>query len=689
MKSSVTLPKNKQAFAHALQNAYRALKSGQRLEARHWAEKAAALDANREEPWLVLGAIANPRASVEYLKKALEINPDNQQARAGYQWAVKRLHESRTAAPTAPTARPTPPARPAPAVPVPPRSRETKPQAVSADSWLRRRVWAPLIELFSQRWVYGMILLAAGIFVGSYAVWWQAGNSLTAAISQPAAELTAAPDLQATQAAQTTVTQPAPTPTSQTAGSPPGDDAADPQQDTPEDSAAGSWRFDAPNEIAYGPFVLSDGSIYLVSATGVIYGLNADGSPRSEIASDDFIELDDPFFYESPFDVFDDGSVVIVAPERVYALNPDGSLHWEFPAFTEIPEGTPRFNGIEPGRVPLPERTELATLYFDTANVLHAYTIEDGLLWEYPFDAPLREAFLFTAIGAEGEIIITDKNGTVRAFAPLDGTLLWEHRLEAGKYAVTEAVFGPDGNLYYLVTNKAEGAVQALSPQGQPLWRVDLDTYNFFQPLIFSADGRLIFVEDDIVDTQTVTLLELAIPFDIEQFIAGEDDGLYFQSGNNVIHWQIGPEGFELLNTMSFSSEDSMYAFGGQIRVSASQIIELRYYQANSMMVAWFNMEGVNLGMHHGRHINVADSEGISTTTCERQHDESGEDILTCLKYLPGNAEPFWEASFGGIEGLIDFSDLLFYDNGRLYLLADGMTLYVFVIEIPHYEPVE
>jgi lipoprotein-anchoring transpeptidase ErfK/SrfK len=77
----------------ALKNAHQALKEADKLTARRWSEKAAALAPNREEPWLFLAAIASPRASIAYLEQALKINPKSERARKGLHWAVKRIRE--------------------------------------------------------------------------------------------------------------------------------------------------------------------------------------------------------------------------------------------------------------------------------------------------------------------------------------------------------------------------------------------------------------------------------------------------------------------------------------------------------------------------------------------------------------------------------------------------------------------
>jgi hypothetical protein len=77
----------------ALLNAQRAVQQGDRRAARRWAETAAALCPDYEEPWLILAAVGSPRASVTYLKRALRINPHSERARKGMHWAVERLRK--------------------------------------------------------------------------------------------------------------------------------------------------------------------------------------------------------------------------------------------------------------------------------------------------------------------------------------------------------------------------------------------------------------------------------------------------------------------------------------------------------------------------------------------------------------------------------------------------------------------
>jgi lipoprotein-anchoring transpeptidase ErfK/SrfK len=77
----------------AIQNAREALRHGNRGAARRWAEQAAKLAPQLEDPWLILASVASPRASVAFIEKALQINPESPRAHKGMQWALKRLQE--------------------------------------------------------------------------------------------------------------------------------------------------------------------------------------------------------------------------------------------------------------------------------------------------------------------------------------------------------------------------------------------------------------------------------------------------------------------------------------------------------------------------------------------------------------------------------------------------------------------
>jgi len=78
----------------SVEKAREALRDGNRTEARQWAEHAASLAPQMEDPWLILAAVASPRASLEYIQTALKINPNSERARKGLEWATQRLRDN-------------------------------------------------------------------------------------------------------------------------------------------------------------------------------------------------------------------------------------------------------------------------------------------------------------------------------------------------------------------------------------------------------------------------------------------------------------------------------------------------------------------------------------------------------------------------------------------------------------------
>jgi lipoprotein-anchoring transpeptidase ErfK/SrfK len=78
----------------AISRAREALKNGSMAEARQWAERAAELAPQSEDPWLILAVVVSPRESVKYIRKALDANPNSPRAKKGMEWAMQRLGET-------------------------------------------------------------------------------------------------------------------------------------------------------------------------------------------------------------------------------------------------------------------------------------------------------------------------------------------------------------------------------------------------------------------------------------------------------------------------------------------------------------------------------------------------------------------------------------------------------------------
>ncbi len=75
-----------------------ALRQNRRLEAYDLAKRAAEADPQLEGAWLILAALSGAQESIQFLSKALKINPNSDTARKGMHWAVQRLRESQRVA---------------------------------------------------------------------------------------------------------------------------------------------------------------------------------------------------------------------------------------------------------------------------------------------------------------------------------------------------------------------------------------------------------------------------------------------------------------------------------------------------------------------------------------------------------------------------------------------------------------
>ena len=75
------------------QAAKEALKRNDRVVARALAKRAYSFDDQYIDPLLILGGLANPYESIGYLKKALELDPQDIRAKEGMEWAVQRLRK--------------------------------------------------------------------------------------------------------------------------------------------------------------------------------------------------------------------------------------------------------------------------------------------------------------------------------------------------------------------------------------------------------------------------------------------------------------------------------------------------------------------------------------------------------------------------------------------------------------------
>jgi tetratricopeptide (TPR) repeat protein len=91
------------SYADCMTAGIHAAEGGQRDQARCLFHRAVELEPERKDAWLWLaGLSADPREAIRYLRRALAIDPNDQAALDGMEWAAKRLSQQAVAAPEEP-----------------------------------------------------------------------------------------------------------------------------------------------------------------------------------------------------------------------------------------------------------------------------------------------------------------------------------------------------------------------------------------------------------------------------------------------------------------------------------------------------------------------------------------------------------------------------------------------------------
>jgi ABC-type dipeptide/oligopeptide/nickel transport system permease subunit len=370
----------------------------------------------------------------------------------------------------------------------------------------------------------------------------------------------------------------------QAAGGPTGQPASSP---APEQSqpAGPAWAFQVPEDIGGLLRVYEDGTVAILSVENTFYQLNAQGElvRQAKLDPPPYSHPEGRFILE-PY-LLPDGALLVFSEALVYALDAQGAHGWEVP-LAGIPVAPPE---------------EHSGVYYLTDS----------------------KGFLY-AIGAAG--------------------LVWQFNAEGIEKAISGPVLGPDGVAYYTIILNNKAYIQAVGPDGAARWQTPVKTGFFYDPLQINALGTLLFLRDDVYETQNGALLDLQPFFPVNEYVMGEDGLTYVRSGHVVMQWQIGPDGKMLVtHTATWDS----HSFGQQpflTRVSARQVIWLYYGER----MVWLTLDGEilnSLEEIQGR-LGWWDFANTRLFACD-QPIRSAQ--LDCRMYNADSAAPAWQASYTGL----------------------------------------
>jgi len=255
-----------------------------------------------------------------------------------------------------------------------------------------------------------------------------------------------------------------------------------------------NWEYLTGASIYSSPTLSSDGTVYVGSGDNKVYALNPDGTLKWSYETGDWVDAV-PALSE-------DESVVYAASwdNHLYALDAEtGAVNWSYETGNFI--------------VSSPSIGSDGTIYFGSNdNFFYALNPDGTLQWEYFLEgAETAEIQGSSAIDENGYIYFGAKDGKLYALNP-DGTLRWYYQVVAdegpngeagnGEVAITSSVaIDDEGNLYF---GAASGSFYSLDPDA-----IDPD---MFDPASLDPEVGLrwkhrlldVSVDDESIDSSPV-----------------------------------------------------------------------------------------------------------------------------------------------------------------------------------------
>ena len=231
-----------------------------------------------------------------------------------------------------------------------------------------------------------------------------------------------------------------------------------------------------------------------------------------------------------------DNNIYFGSWDRLYSLNPNGTLRWSFPT------GSPILTS--------PAVTEGGIIYFGCADGKFYAIRSDGTEnWSYSTGGEIHSS---PVIGDDGTVYFGSDDGKLYALDP-EGTLKWSYTT-ADKIRSSPAI-ARDGTVY---VTSYDGRLYALNPDGTLRWSHDTGTYIHSSPAV-GADGTVYFAGDiffyALNPNGTLRWAYLHGSYSYSSPAIGADNTVYFGSNNGRIY-ALRPDGSKLWS----------YATGGMVR---------------------------------------------------------------------------------------------------------------------------
>jgi len=273
------------------------------------------------------------------------------------------------------------------------------------------------------------------------------------------------------------------------------------------------------------------------------------------------------------------------------------------------------------------------------------------------------------ALGVKGEVYAVDKDGGLSAFSE-QGEMIWYFETESGLKGIAGPQVSPTGEIYYTVGTPGAGSIQAVSEQGEALWMVPVKTDLFYRSPEVNSAGDLIFFRDEIYNAKDGSLIDLELPFEVDEFFTGQDGKNYLLAEGTIAAWEYN-ESLAIVSEDRALSPRSKPLYAG---VTPEGVIWMLYSNESY----WFTGDGQALGVSHTAGGWVDYVAGVDRDytiyACGRDVPRFAEARSTCFALSLKSDEPTWKSIIS--DSLEDISGSILYPGG-IYISTEEGNLFL------------
>jgi len=232
------------------------------------------------------------------------------------------------------------------------------------------------------------------------------------------------------------------------------------------------WEFKTEDRIEASPVIASDGTIYIGSHDSNFYAINRDGSLKwvFDAGEPEYIEGWDVMkAILSTAAIDSDGTIYFISfADKLFALNPDGSIKWSVPMAAGFGAWSSAAIGSD-GTIYIGsaiDYTGIISKSINTGGRLYAINSDGTEKWYFQTESDINSN---PAIGSDGTIYFGSSTGLknvtyLHAINP-DGTEKW--RFTTDTWIESAPSIAEDGTIYI---NTYEGVLYAINPDGTLKW---------------------------------------------------------------------------------------------------------------------------------------------------------------------------------------------------------------------------